>query len=115
MDGKTFLVTPDVGESLHGIAGVAKDDSPQKIELSLEQAFEGGFEQMAAIGREVCRDMGDPGGCSHETEGKGTGSMNEFFRNIRTEKTDRHTVSGQMGSHILVSQGADCFDLFPYF
>jgi hypothetical protein len=113
VDGKTFLVGPDIGESLHGIAAVAKDDSLQKIEFSLEQAFERGFYQMTAVGRKMRGGMGYLSRGAHEAKGKGSGCIDEFFRDIRTEKTDRVAVFWEMGSHFLISQGGDRFDLFP--
>jgi hypothetical protein len=47
---------------------------------------------MAAVGREMGLDMGHPDGCAHETKRKSAGSMDEFFRNMGTEKTDRNLV-----------------------
>jgi hypothetical protein len=115
VDGKTFLVGPDIRESLHGITGVAKDDSLQKIEFSLEQAFKRRFNQMAAIRGKMGLHMGHLDGCAHKAQRMAPGCMEKFFRNIRTEKTDSVAVLWEMGSHFLISQRGDRFDLFPYF
>jgi hypothetical protein len=47
---------------------------------------------VAAVRRKMGLDMGHLDGCAHETKGKSAGSMDEFFRNMGTEKTDRNTV-----------------------
>jgi hypothetical protein len=105
-------VGPDIRESLHRIAGVAKDESLQKIEFSLEQAFKRRFNQMAAVRGKMGLHMGHLDGCAHEAERKSTSSMNEFFRDIGAEKADRHTILGETGSDFTVSLGGYGLDLF---
>jgi hypothetical protein len=57
---------------------------------------------MAATRLEMGLDMGHPGRWSHEAEGEGSGSMNEFFRNIGTEETDRNAIAGKMRTDFLI-------------
>jgi len=57
MKGNPPLKGPDIGKPQHGIATMGKDHSLQEMELSLEEAFEGGFDQMAAIRRKMSLNM----------------------------------------------------------
>jgi hypothetical protein len=75
MDGKRFLKRPDIGKAQHGIAAMGKDNSFQEMELFLKEAFEGRFDQMAAIRRKMSLGMGDLDRGTHETKGMATGSM----------------------------------------
>jgi len=115
VDGKTSLVGPDIREFLHRIAGVAKDDSLQKIEFSLEQAFKRRFNQMAAVRRKMGLHMGHLNGCAHEAERESTSRMNEFFGDVGAEKADSDTILGEMRSDFTVSLGGYGLDLFLYF
>jgi hypothetical protein len=115
VEGKTSLVGPDIRESLHGIAGVAKDDPFQKIEFSQEQAFKRRLNQMAAVRGKMGLHMGHLDGCAHEAERKSTSSMNEFFRDIGAKKADRHTILGEMESDFTVSLRGYGLDLFLHF
>jgi hypothetical protein len=56
--------------------------------------------------------MGHLGGSAHEAKGKGASSMNEFFRDKRTEKADWHTVLGEKGGYVPVSFGCDRLEFF---
>jgi hypothetical protein len=70
---------------------------------------------MAAVGGKMRLDMGHLDGGAHETKRKSPGSMNEFFRNIRTEKTDWDTILRKKGDYLPVSTGRDRFEFFQYF
>ena len=70
---------------------------------------------MAAIRGEMGLGMGHPDGRPHKTEGKGTCSMDELFRNIGAKKTDWNTVLRQIGGYLLISSGTDCLKFFENF
>jgi hypothetical protein len=70
---------------------------------------------MAAIRGEMGLDMGHLDGRSHETERKGTCSMDELFRNMGTKKPDWDMVFGKTGSCLLISSGGDCLKFFKHF
>jgi len=67
---------------------------------------------MATVGGKMCLDMGHLDGCAHETKRKSPGSMNEFFRNKGTEKTNGSTIPWKMGSYFRVPTGSDDLELF---
>jgi hypothetical protein len=75
MDWRRLLKRPDIGKPQHGIAAMGKDNSFQEMELFLKEAFEGRFDQMAAIRRKMSLGMGDLDRGTHETKGMATGSM----------------------------------------
>jgi len=56
--------------------------------------------------------MGHLGGSAHEAKGKGAGSMNEFFRDKRTEKADWDAILREMGGYLPVSCGCDHLEFF---
>jgi hypothetical protein len=91
---------------------MAENDSFQKIELPLKQTFKGRFNEMAAIGWKMGLDVGHLDGRTHETNRKGSGSVDEFFRNVGTEKTDGNTILGETRSHFRVSTGSEIDELF---
>jgi hypothetical protein len=112
MNGKRFLKSPDLGKPQHGIAAMSKDDPFQKKELFLEEAFEGGFDQMAAIRRKMGLGMGDLDRSTHETKWMATGSMNELLRYIRAEKTNGHAVLWKKRDDFPITQRGNRLDLF---
>ena len=57
-------------------------------------------------------DMGHLNGRAHKTEGKSPSRMDEFFRNIRTEKTNWRPVLGEKGNYFPVSCGSDRCEFF---
>ena len=67
VDGKTPLMSPDIGEPLHRIAGVAKDDPLQKMSSPWSKLLREDFNQMAAVGGKMGLHMGHLDGCAHET------------------------------------------------
>jgi hypothetical protein len=67
---------------------------------------------MAAVRGKMSLDMRHLDGCTHKTEGKSPCRMNEFFRNIGTEKTDWGTVLGEKGNYLPVSCGSDRCEFF---
>jgi hypothetical protein len=91
---------------------MAKDNSFQEIEFPLKQTFKGGFNEVAAIGWKVRLNVGHLGGHTHETNGKGSGSVNEFLRDIGTEKTNGNTILRQAGSNFRVSTRSEIDELF---
>ena len=103
MKGNPPLKGPDIGKPQHGIATMGKDHSLQEMELSLEEAFKGGFDQVAAIGREMGLDMRNFDWSPHEANRMATCSMNEFLRHIGTEKADRGSVFWKMGSNLSIT------------
>jgi hypothetical protein len=48
-------------------------------------------------------DMGHLDGRAHETKGKSARSMDEFLRNMGTEKTDRNTVLWERRGDLSIS------------
>jgi hypothetical protein len=68
---------------------------------------------MATVGWEMGLDMGYPGRWPHEADGKSSGSMNEFFRNIGTEETDRNAIAGKMRPDVLIFERSDSLK-FPH-
>ena len=91
---------------------MAENHSFEKIESPLEQIFKGRFHQMAAVRRKMGLDMRHLDGPPHQTEGKGTRRMDQFFRDIGTEKTNGITILGKMGSDFLVSLRSNDFEFF---
>jgi hypothetical protein len=73
--GGTPLKSPDIGKPQHGIAAMGKDHPFQKMEFLLEEAFEGGFDQMAAIRRKMGLGMRDLDRRAHETKRMATCSI----------------------------------------
>jgi hypothetical protein len=57
-------------------------------------------------------DMGHLDGRAHETKRKSAGSMDEFFRNMGTEKTDRNLVLGEKRGDFSICLRSDCFEFF---
>jgi hypothetical protein len=112
MDGEALLASPDIRKPLQRITGMAENDPFQKIELPLEKTFEGGFDQMAAVRRKMGLSMGYLDGRPHEPKGKGSGSMEEFFRSIRAEEADGRSVLGEMGGDFPIIPGGDLLKLF---
>jgi hypothetical protein len=70
---------------------------------------------MAAVGGKMGLDMGHLDRGTHETKWKSPGSMNEFFWNKRTEKTNGSTILGKAGSYLRVPTGGDDLELLKYF
>jgi hypothetical protein len=103
MDWKRFLKSPDIRKPQHGIAAMGKDDSFQKMELLLEEAFEGGFDQVAAIRRKMGLDMRNFDWSPHEAKRVAACSVDEFLRYIGTEKADGGSVFWKMGSDLWVT------------
>jgi hypothetical protein len=69
MKENPLLKIPDIGKSQHGIAALGKDNSFQKMKLILEQAFQRGFDQMAAIRRKMSLSMRNLNRRSHQAKG----------------------------------------------
>jgi hypothetical protein len=67
---------------------------------------------MAAVRRKMGLDMRHLDRGSHETKGKGTGRVDEFFRDIGTEKTNGVTILGEMGDDVWISLRSDDFKFF---
>jgi len=67
---------------------------------------------MTTIRGKVSLNMGHLGGSAHEAKGKGAGSMNEFFRDKRTEKADWDAILREMGGYLPVSCGCDRLEFF---
>jgi hypothetical protein len=111
MDGEAPLASPDIRKALQGITGMAENDPFQEIELPLEKTFEGGFDQMAAVGGKVALGMGDLHRRSHEPNGKGSCRVKELLRDIRAEKADRDAVLGEMGTDFPIIPGSDLLKL----
>jgi hypothetical protein len=86
---------------------MAENNPLEKIELPLEQTFKGRFDQMAAVGGKMGLDMGHLNGGAHETEGKSTCCMDEFFGNMGTEKPDRNTVLREKRRDFSISLRSD--------
>jgi hypothetical protein len=91
---------------------MGKDDPFQKIELPLEEAFEGGFDQMAAIRRKMSLNMRNLNGRSHQAKGMATCSIDQLFRHVGAEKTDGLPIFGKLWSDFPITQRGDRFDLF---
>jgi hypothetical protein len=91
---------------------MSEDDPFQKMELSLEEAFERRFDKMAAIRRKMSLGMGDLDGGAHETKGMAICSIDQLFWHIGTEKTDRRSIFGKMRNDFPITQRGDHFDLF---
>jgi hypothetical protein len=86
---------------------MGKDNSFQEMELFLEEAFEGGFDQMAAIGRKMSLNMRNLNRRSHQAKRMPACSIDQLFRHIRAEKTDEHAVPGKKGRDLLIFPGGD--------
>jgi hypothetical protein len=69
---------------------------------------------MAAMRGKMGLDVGHLERRSHETEGKGTASMDELLRGVGTEKTDWNTVCGKMGRYLPIACGSDRREFFEY-
>jgi hypothetical protein len=90
---------------------MGKDDPFQKIELILEEAFKGGFDQMAAIRRKMGLSMRNLNRRSHQPKRMPTCGIDQFLRHIRAEKTDGLPIFGEMESDLFISHGGDCLNL----
>jgi hypothetical protein len=67
---------------------------------------------MAAVRRKMGLDMGHLNGGVHETKGKSARSMDEFFRNMGTEKADRNTLPGERRGDFSISLRSDRLEFF---
>jgi hypothetical protein len=67
---------------------------------------------MATVRRKMGLDMGHLDGRAHETKRKSPRGMDELFRNIGTEKTDRNPVLGERRRDFSISLRNDCFEFF---
>jgi len=112
MNWRRLLKRPDIGKPQHGIAAMGKDNSFQEMELFLKEAFERGFDQMAAIRRKMSLNMGYLDRSTHETKGMAASSMEKLFGNIGTEKADGLPSLRKVGSDFSIPHGGNCFDLF---
>jgi hypothetical protein len=115
MKGNPPLKIPDIGKPQHGIAAMGKDHSFQKMELFLKEAFERGFDQMAAVWREMSRDKRYVGGCAHKTKGKGSSRMKKFLRDIGTKKTNNLAIFRKMRNYFWISPRGYRLDLLTHF
>src|SRR4030065_614759 len=68
MDWRRLLKRPDIGKPQHRIAAMGKDNSFQEMELFLKEAFERGFDQMAAIRRKMSLSMRSLNRRSHQAK-----------------------------------------------
>jgi hypothetical protein len=107
MDWRRLLKRPDIGKPQHRIAAMSKYNSFQEMEFFLEEAFEGGFDQMAAIRRKMSLNMRNLNRRSHQAKRMPTCSIDELLRHIRAEKTNGHAVLGKKGDDFFISPGGD--------
>jgi len=112
MNWRWLLKRPDIGKPQHRIAAMGKDDPFQEIELLLEEAFKGGFDQMAAIRRKMGLSMRYLDRGSHQAKGMATCSIDQLFRNIGAEKADGLPSLRKVGTDFSIPHGGNCFDLF---